>query len=50
MNDKTWLEDVVEDSRKIGIRIWRRKTQDRAEWIAIMRQILAILASDAYDK
>ena len=29
---KTGLEEVEEDLKGMGIRIWRRKIQDRSEW------------------
>ena len=34
------MEDVEEDIKKLGIRCWRRRAQDREEWIPVVRQAL----------
>ena len=39
---KKWMEDVEEDIKVMGIRCWRRRAQDREEWIPIVRQALAL--------
>jgi predicted alpha/beta hydrolase family esterase len=33
-----WLDDVVNDLRNVGVRQWRKKTEDRREWIGRMRE------------
>ncbi|KAJ4428187.1 hypothetical protein ANN_24202 [Periplaneta americana] len=37
---KKWIEGTEEDIKQMGIRAWRRKTQDRREWASIARQAL----------
>ena len=37
-----WMEDVEEDIKMLGIRCWRRRAQDREEWIPVVRQALAL--------
>ncbi|KAJ4432776.1 hypothetical protein ANN_21415 [Periplaneta americana] len=37
---KKWIEGVEEDIKQMGIRAWRRKTQDRRKWASIGRQAL----------
>ena len=39
---KKWMEDVEEDIKMMGIRCWRRRVQDREEWIPVVRQALAL--------
>ena len=36
---KTWLSDVEEDIRDLGIRTWRRRAQDRNEWALLARTV-----------
>ena len=38
---KTILEEMEQNLRVIGFRVWRRKTQGRNKWIAILKQDLA---------
>ena len=35
---KKWMEDVEEDIKMMGIRCWRRRAQDREEWIPAVRE------------
>ena len=37
-----WMEDVEDDIKMMGIRCWRRRAQDREEWIPDVRQALAL--------
>ncbi|PSN54011.1 hypothetical protein C0J52_10163, partial [Blattella germanica] len=37
---KKWIEDVIEDLEEMGVRIWRRKAQDRETWARIVKQAL----------
>lgn len=39
---KKWIENIEEDLKELGIRGWRRKTQDRREWASIVRQAQAL--------
>ena len=39
---KKCMEDVEEDIKMMGIRCWRRRAQDREEWIPVVRQALAL--------
>ena len=39
---KTWLTDVEEDLKDLGIRTWRRRVQDRNEWASLARQALVL--------
>ena len=38
---KIWIEAAEEDVKELGIRCWRRQTQDRKLWASIVRQTLA---------
>ena len=33
-----WLESVEKD-QKMGVRNWRRKSQDRAQWMTILEEV-----------
>ena len=33
-----WLESVEKDQKK-GVRNWRRKSQDRAQWMTILEEV-----------
>jgi uncharacterized phage-associated protein len=33
-----WLNSVEEDFKTVGIRKWRRKSQDRDPWRAVVKQ------------
>jgi hypothetical protein len=33
-----WLESVETDLKKMGIKNWRRKTQDRTQWTTILKE------------
>jgi hypothetical protein len=33
-----WLDDVEQDLREIGVRIWRTKAVDRNEWPRILEE------------
>ncbi|PSN39939.1 hypothetical protein C0J52_23292 [Blattella germanica] len=37
---KKWIEDVIEDLEEMGVRMWRRKAQDRETWARIVKQVL----------
>ncbi|PSN41730.1 hypothetical protein C0J52_07773 [Blattella germanica] len=37
---KKWIEDVIEDLGEMGVRMWRRKAQDRETWARIVKQAL----------
>ena len=34
----TWLDDIQADLKMMGIKGWRRKAQDRTEWIDVIRE------------
>jgi hypothetical protein len=36
-----WLDDVQEDLRGVGIEGWRRKAQDRDQWMRIEQEAKA---------
>jgi hypothetical protein len=33
-----WINDVEDDSRKLGVKRWRTKALDRVEWASIVRE------------
>ena len=39
---KIWLMDVIEDREEMGIRNWRRLSQDRMEWAEIVLHALVL--------
>jgi hypothetical protein len=34
----SWLESVEKDLKNMGMRAWRRKSQDREEWMMILEE------------
>jgi hypothetical protein len=38
-----WINDVVEDLRKLGVRRWRAKALYREEWASIIKEAKARL-------
>jgi len=38
-----WINDVEEDLRKPGVKLWRTKALDREEWASIIREAKAKL-------
>lgn len=38
-----WLDDVEQDLREIGVRIWRTKAVDRNEWPRILEEVQVLL-------
>jgi hypothetical protein len=38
-----WLDDVEADIKALGVKRWRIKTQDRKQWLAILREAKAKL-------
>jgi transcription termination factor 2 len=38
-----WINDVEDDLRKLGVKRWRTKALDRAEWASIVRKAKAKL-------
>ncbi|PSN46590.1 hypothetical protein C0J52_24400 [Blattella germanica] len=36
---KRWIDDVEEDLRKMGVRCWRRKAEDRDEWRRVIEEV-----------
>ena len=39
---RKWLEDVEQDIKDMGIKCWRRRTQDRQGWASVVRQALVL--------
>ena len=39
---RKWLEDAEEDIKDMGIKCWRRRTQDRQDWASVVRQTLVL--------
>ena len=39
---KRWLDDLEEDLRKLGVKGWRRKVEDREEWRHVVKQAEAL--------
>jgi hypothetical protein len=37
-NKLRWLESVAEDIKNIGVKNWRRKSQDREQWREILEE------------
>ena len=42
---KRWVEVIGEDMREMGVRGWRRKTQDRRVWASLVKQALTLQES-----
>jgi hypothetical protein len=38
-----WIDDVVDDLRKLGVKRWRAKALDREEWASIISEAKAKL-------
>ena len=36
-----WIDDVEEDLRSMGVKRWRKRTLDRREWAAMVREAKA---------
>jgi hypothetical protein len=39
----SWINDVEDDLRKLGVKWWRTKALDREEWASIVREAKAKL-------
>lgn len=39
---KRWLEDVENDLRKMGVRRWRKRAEERQDWAVIIREAKAL--------
>jgi hypothetical protein len=39
---KRWLDDLEEDLRKLGVKVWRRKAEDREEWRHVVKTAEAV--------
>jgi len=42
------LDDIKADLKIIGIKVWRRKTQDRSEWMDITEEAEVTLRGSLY--
>ena len=38
-----WLDSLEEDLRRMGVRRWRKKAENREEWAVIVKEALAKL-------
>lgn len=38
-----WLDCIEEDLRKVGIRRWRKRAEDRSDWAIVLKEALAKL-------
>ena len=38
---KRWIDDVEDDLKKLGVRGWRRKAQEREEWRKVVKEAKA---------
>jgi hypothetical protein len=36
---KRWLDDVENDSKKMGVRGWRKRARDRDAWKLILKEV-----------
>jgi hypothetical protein len=39
---KRWLDDLEEDLRKLGVKGWSRKAEDREEWRHVVKTAEAV--------
>ena len=42
---KRWVEGIGKDMRELGVRGWRRKTQDRRVWASFVKQAFTLQES-----
>ena len=38
-----WLDSVGKDLKDLGVRIWRKRAEDRTEWLIILKETIAKL-------